>query len=55
MKGRAGLCFLLSESVFRDPIGPRMAPQDTYRELTYNITNYHVAGTYGLILHYNNS
>jgi hypothetical protein len=49
MKGRASLCFVLSDSVFQVPIGPRMAPQDTYREMTYNITNYHVAGTYGLL------
>jgi hypothetical protein len=52
MKGRASLCFVLSDSVFQVPIGPRMAPQDTYREMTYNITNYHVAGTYGLLSYY---
>jgi hypothetical protein len=51
IKGRASSCFVLSD-VFHDPIGPRMARQDTCREMTYNITNYHVAGTYGLIILY---
>jgi hypothetical protein len=46
---QASLCFVLYDGVFHDPIGHGTAPQDTLRELAYNITNFHVAETYGLL------